>query len=65
MYTRVFDDLKQCEIWVDYPERSTYKTTEDYIQTINKYKELKYKISVFVGGSRPLLPTVMALLEIQ
>ena len=46
-------------------EKSTYKTSEKYTDTVAKYKDLGYKISVFIGGNKPLLPTITTLLEAQ
>lgn len=65
MYISINSVLKQCNIWVDYTEKSSYKSSDEYVNTIAKYKTLKYKVSVFVGGNKPLLPTIISLLEAQ
>ncbi|MGM9612125.1 MAG: hypothetical protein ACI3XZ_01345 [Butyricicoccus sp.] len=59
------DAARRCEIWIDYGERSTYAMSEEYRETVRRYRALGYRVCVFLGGSEPLLPGVAALLDRQ
>ena len=62
---KVDDKLKHCEIWVAHDNKSNYKSSVQYKEVVEKYQALKYKITVFIGGTKPLLATVSELLEHQ
>lgn len=50
---------------MDYTEKGSYKANDEYIGAVARSKSLEYKVSVFVGGSKPLLPTITSLLDAQ
>lgn len=56
---------RRCEIWIGYGERNTYAASEEYRETVRRYRALGYRVCVFLGGNEPLLPGVAALLEHQ
>ena len=58
------EEAKRIEIWVDASEQHCYKQSGDYQKAVAEYKN-PHSIFVFVGGSKPLLPTIMTLLDAQ
>ena len=63
MLINVLEDKKRVEIWVPYENRTDYKSAAEYYETVRKYRESGFMITVFLGGKEPLLPAVTALLE--
>lgn len=57
-------EAKKVEIWVDSSEKQNYKNAEEYKSIVSQYKDA-YSICVFVGGTKPLLPTITTLLDAQ
>ena len=55
---------KTVKIRVDNSEKDTYTSSTEYIQTIDDYKST-HRIYVLVGGTKPIVPTIGALPDIQ
>ena len=58
------EQAKRVEIWVDGSEQPGYKQQDAYKQVVERYKNT-HTICVYVGGSKPLLPTITTLLDAQ
>ena len=58
------DQSKKIEIWIESSQQKSYKQCEEYQKTVSKYKDT-HSICVFVGGNKPLLPTISMLLDAQ
>lgn len=65
MYINADDSKKICNIWVENSEKETYKNSDMYKETVEKYTTKHYAVNVFIGGQKPLLPVVSMLLDQQ
>lgn len=65
MTVKIDQAARRCEIWVGNHESTTYAQSEEYRETVRRYRAQGYRICVFLGGSEPLLPGVAALLDHQ
>lgn len=64
MNIKLHENTKRVEIWVDSSEQQSYKEQEAYKNVVTQYKNT-HSICVFVGGNKPLLPTITMLLDAQ
>lgn len=65
MTVKVDHAARRCEIWVSHEESGAYAQSEEYRQTVRRYRAQGYRICVFLGGREPLLPGVAALIDHQ
>ena len=65
MYLKVDEAKRQCQIWIPFKERDSYKNEPKYIESINEYESKGYQIYEFQGGQNPTLPIFTAMLEKQ
>ena len=66
MYDINVDHVRRSvEIWMPYESKTDYPTVKKYYLELSKYRDLGYTVTTFLGGEKPIVPTISELLDKQ